>query len=151
MEFDNSVKRMRKETRVNLHASLQGMRVALVEDDQWIQNGLRMFFEFNGCDMEGYEQATTAIEALKKEKFDIVISDYWLPDMDGLALIGLAKEHQPDAVFILITAYPTPGLREEAARMGIHDFLPKPLTIPKIEKSLEGLIARPSAAVGGRH
>lgn len=136
---------------MDLHASLQGMRVALVEDDQWIQNGLRMFFQYNGCDMEGYEQATTAIEALKKEKFDIVISDYWLPDMDGLSLIGLAKEHQPDAVFILITAYPTPGLREEAARMGIHDFLPKPLTIPKIEKSLETLIARPSTAVGGRH
>ena len=127
---------------MDLQESLQGMKVALIEDDQWIQNGLRMFFQYNGCHLEGFENATLAIEAMAKEKFDIVISDYWLPDLDGLTLIARLKEHQPDALYLLITAYPTTGLQEEAARMGIHDFLPKPLTVPRIEKSLELLLAK---------
>ena len=127
---------------MDLHESLQGMKVALIEDDQWIQNGLRMFFQYNGCHLAGFENAMLAIETMAKEKFDIIISDYWLPDLDGLTLIARLKEHQPDALYVLITAYPTTGLQEEAARMGIHDFLPKPLTVPRIEKSLELLLAK---------
>ncbi len=134
---------------MELYKRLQGMKVILIEDDQWIQNGLRMFFQYNGCHLEGYGNATLAMEKLTKENFDIIISDYWLPDLDGLTLFNWVKQHQPDAICILITAYPTAGLQEEAARMGIHDFLPKPLTIPKLEKSLEMLIAKTSAAVAG--
>ena len=135
---------------MELYKRLQGMKVILIEDDQWIQNGLRMFFQYNGCHLEGYWNATLAMEALSKEKFDIIISDYWLPDLDGLTLFSRVKQLQPDAICILMTAYPTAGLQEESVRMGIHEFLAKPLTIPKLEKSLEMLIARSSAVAGGR-
>lgn len=134
---------------MRFHDSLQGMKVALIEDDQWIQNGLRMYFQYNGCHLECFENATLAISALTNDKFDIIISDYWLPDLDGLTLMSRMKSHQPDAFLLLITAYPTTGLQDEATRIGIHGFLPKPLTIPKLEKSLEALIARTSAAAGG--
>ena len=118
---------------MHLHDSLRGMKVALIEDDQWIQNGLRMYFQYNGCHLECYENATLAIGSMTKEKFDVIISDYWLPDLDGLTLMSRIKAHQPDAFLVLITAYPTTGLQEEAARIGIHVFLAKPLTIPKLE------------------
>lgn len=134
---------------MDLYKCLQGMKVILIEDDHWIQNGLRMFFQYNGCNIVGYVNATMALDALSKEKFDIIISDYWLPDLDGLTLFSRVKERQPDAILILITAYPTPGLQEEAARMGIHEFLPKPLVISRLEKALEALIARTSAVAGG--
>ncbi len=134
---------------MELYKRLQGMKVILIEDDQWIQNGLRMFFQYNGCHLEGYMNATLAMEALAKDKFDIIISDYWLPDLDGLTLIMRAREHQPDAICILTTAYPTPGLQDAAAKMGVHEFLPKPLTIPKLEKSLELLIERFSVPACG--
>jgi DNA-binding NtrC family response regulator len=61
-----------------------------------------------------------------------------------------AREHQPDALCILTTAYPTAGLQDAASRMGIHEFLPKPLTIPKLEKALELLITRLSVPACGR-
>jgi DNA-binding NtrC family response regulator len=140
----------REDRTMGLYKRLQGMKIILVEDDQWILNGLRMFFQYNGCHLKGFMNATLAMEALTNEKFDVIICDYWLPDLDGLTLFTRAREHQPDAICILTTAYPTAGLQEAAAKLGIHDFLPKPLTIPKLEKSLETLIARSSAAAGGR-
>lgn len=136
---------------MELHKRLQGMKVILIEDDQWIQNGLRMFFQYNGCHMEGYMNATLAMEALAKDKFDIIISDYWLPDLDGLTLFTRAREHQPDAICILTTAYPTSGLQDAAAKMGIHEFLAKPLTIPKLEKALELLVTRFSDPACGQN
>jgi DNA-binding NtrC family response regulator len=128
---------------MDLHESLHGMKVVLVEDDESIQSGLGMFFKYHGCRLQGFEHAAPAMEELAKEGVDIIICDYWLPDMDGLTLLRKARKLQPDAVCILITAYPTTGLREEAARMGIHDFIEKPLTIQRLEKSLELRIARP--------
>ncbi|MGE5699698.1 MAG: response regulator [Deltaproteobacteria bacterium] len=135
---------------MELHKRLQGMKVILIEDDQWIQNGLRMFFQYNGCHIEGYMNATLAMEALAKDKFDIIISDYWLPDLDGLTLFMRAREHQPDAICILTTAYPTSGLRDAAEKMGVHEFLPKPLTIPKLEMVLNMLVTRFSVPACGR-
>jgi DNA-binding NtrC family response regulator len=76
---------------------------------------------------------------------DIIISDYWLPDMDGLSLLRKAMQQQPNAVYILITAYATETIRAEAARMGVHDFIEKPLTIQRLEKSLEQRFAHRSS------
>jgi DNA-binding NtrC family response regulator len=120
------------------------MKVVLVEDDEWIQSGLRMFFDYHGCRMRGFESAGPALEELKKGNVDIIISDYWLPDMDGLSLLRKAMQQQPNAVYILITAYATETIRAEAARMGVHDFIEKPLTIQRLEKSLELRFARRS-------
>jgi hypothetical protein len=61
-----------------------------------------------------------------------------------------AREHQPDAICILTTAFPTSGLQDAAAKMGIHEFLPKPLTIPKLEKALELLVKRVSVPAYGQ-
>jgi DNA-binding NtrC family response regulator len=128
-----------------LYEKLQGMKVVLIEDDPWIQNGLRMYFQYQGCHLQGFENAALALESLAKERVDIIIIDYWLPDLDGLTLFQRLGAHQPDAIKILITAYPTAGVRSEAERIGVHDFIPKPLTIQKIETSLEALIDKPRA------
>lgn len=127
---------------MGLYERLKKMKIVLVEDDPWIQNGLRMFFRYRECDLCGFENGAVAMEALAKERADIVICDYWLPDLDGLTLLQKVRERQPDAICILITAYPSEGLREEALRLGIDDFIPKPLTIQKLETSLSALIER---------
>jgi len=125
------------------------LKIVLIEDDQWVRNALHMFFQYQGIRLQGFENATLAMEALTKERADIIISDYWLPDLDGLTLFRRVKEHQPKAITILITAYSSPGIQEEAARMGIHDFIQKPLTVQKLEKSLESLIASSSSVKEG--
>jgi len=135
--------------RMNLYERLRKMKIVLIEDDPGIRNGLRTFFRYQGCRLQDFGNATLAMEALTKEKVDIIISDYWLPDMDGLTLLQQVRTRQPEAIRILITAYPTASTREEAARTGIHDYIEKPLTVQKLEKSLESLIAKSSSGKEG--
>ena len=127
---------------MSIYEKLKNMRVVLIEDDPWIQNGLRMYFRYHGCVLDSFENGAAAVDALSKDQVDVIICDYWLPDLDGLTLLRKVRSFEPEAISILITAYPSDGLREEATRMGVRDFIPKPLTIQKLENSLETLIGK---------
>lgn len=121
---------------MDLYLKLRTMRIMLVEDDPWIRDALCLAFRNEGCHLVAFDNATEAVEAVKRDPFDIIISDYWLPDMDGLSFLKLAGNHQPEVVKIIITAYPTSQVNYEVGMMGIHDFIQKPFTIETIERSL---------------
>jgi DNA-binding NtrC family response regulator len=118
------------------------MKIMLVEDDPWIRDALCLAFRNEGCSLVAFENAVEGIEAVKEQAFDIVISDYWLPDMDGLTFLKMVGSVQPKTLKIIITAYPTSQVTYEMNLMGIHDMIQKPFTIETMEKSLERLIGQ---------
>ena len=117
----------------------------LIDDDEWIRDSLRLFFEAEGCVLSVLETAEEGIEALNEQCYDIIISDYRLPGMDGLAFLKQVKKMQPSAVKILITAYGNKGVVSEARKIGIEDFIEKPFTNKSIEESLFRLIEKGEA------
>ena len=114
----------------------------LIDDDVWIRDSLRLFFEAEGCVLSALETAEEGIEALNEQCYDIIISDYRLPGMDGLAFLKHVKKMQPRAVKILITAYGNKEVVSEARKIGIEDFIEKPFTNKSIEASLFRLIEK---------
>jgi CheY-like chemotaxis protein len=116
------------------------MKIMLVDDDEWIRDSLSLFFEAEGCNLLTLETAEEGIEAVKQQAFDIVISDYKLPGMDGLEFLRRVKEKQPNAFEILITAYANREICEEAKMVGVQDIIPKPFTSEDVETSLARII-----------
>ena len=108
----------------------------LIDDDEWIRDSLSVFFEAEGCNLLTFETAEEAMEAVKQQVYDIVISDYKLPGMDGLEFLRRVKEKQPHAFEILITAYANSEILKEAKMMGIQNFISKPFTSENVEASL---------------
>jgi len=125
---------------MDLSAELRGKKMALVENDTLLKDSLSLFFRSKGFDLDAFETAEEALEAMEKEKFGIVISDQWLPGMDGLALLARAEEIAPDSIRILITGEPHTLMVEKANRTGVDDFILKPFTTDEIEASLWRLI-----------
>jgi len=123
-----------------LFSNLKKMKVLLVDDDEWIRDSLSMFFEAEGCHLLALETAEEGIAVLKEQGYDIIITDYRLPGMDGLAFLERIQKLCPNALKILITAYRSPGVVTKANRVGIHDFIEKPFTSETIEGSLSRLI-----------
>jgi DNA-binding NtrC family response regulator len=121
---------------MNLYQELGVKNILLVEDDPWTRDSLSLFFRFEGCRLQSAASASEAITALAGDRFDMILCEHSLPDMDGLSLIKRYGDLQPGAVKFLISAYPTQPLVEEAGRYGIHDVIRKPLTIETLEKSL---------------
>jgi DNA-binding NtrC family response regulator len=79
----------------------------VVEDDQRMRELLRELFEREGYFVETASDGNRAFELLQKKAFDIIITDLKMPDVDGMAVLEKAKETQPDALVIVITAYGT--------------------------------------------
>jgi len=112
------------------------MKILLIDDDEWIRDSLSLFFEAEGCNLRAFETAEEGMEAIKQQAYDIVISDYKLPGMDGLEFLKRVKEKQPNALEVLITAYPNREILKEAKLIGVKQFIPKPFTSEDVEMSL---------------
>jgi len=125
---------------MDLFNKLKSMKTLLIDDDEWIRDSLSMFFESEGCHLTALETAEEGMEALKRLNYDIVVTDYRLPGMDGLEFLRQIQDMQPQVMKILITAYKSDDVISEAMGLGIQDFIEKPFSTKTIEESLTRLI-----------
>lgn len=80
-----------------------------------------------------------ALEAIKKDKPDLVLFDYKLPDMDGDYFLKKAKELSPATLYILITAWNDPVVLERFKKMGVLDAILKPIDLEALLKSIRAI------------
>jgi len=120
-------------------SKLKHMKTLLIDDDEFVRDSLRLMFESRGCFLLAVETAEEGIEALRAQKYDLIITDYKLPGMDGLEFCRQLQETHPHAVKILITAYGSRAVAEEAGALGVHELIEKPITSGAIEASLSKL------------
>ena len=125
---------------MELYRKLKDMKILLIDDDEWIRDSLTIFFDGEGCHLTAFETAEEAVRAIEKDRYDIVISDYKLPGMDGLEFFRFIGRSHPHAIKIVITAYGNEDVALEAKRIGINALIEKPFTTQTIEKSLSHLI-----------
>ncbi|MFB3885962.1 MAG: response regulator [Thermodesulfobacteriota bacterium] len=127
---------------MNLFEKLKNMSVLLIDDDEWIRDSLTLFFTGEGCHLLGLATAEEAMEAIKQIKYDIIISDYKLPGMNGLEFFRQTEKSIPNTMKILITGYGSGEMESDARKCGIDDFIQKPLTTHALEKSLASVLEK---------
>ncbi len=125
---------------MDLFTKLKKMRILLIDDDEWIRDSMTLFFESWGCSLLAFETAEEGLEVLKEESYNIIIADYRLPCMDGLAFFKKIRESSRHAIKILITAYGGKETVLSAKDIGVHDVIDKPFTTESIEMSLSRLL-----------
>ncbi len=104
------------------------MQKILVVDDQFSDRELaKDILETQGFAVETVSDGKEALEKLKKDKYDIVLTDLMMPEMDGLQLAKLIRENNFDTEIIMMTAYATVDTAIEALKSGVYDYLVKPL------------------------
>jgi len=82
-----------------------------------------------------------ALETIKNNKIDVVLSDLYMPEMDGIELLKRVRARDKNIIFLMITAHPTIETAVEAIKKGAYDYLTKPFHIEevrlKISRALE--------------
>ena len=127
-------------SKMELFRKLQSMKILLVDDDEWIRDSLKHFFESEGCPFAALGTAEQAIEEIRKNNYDIIFIDYRLPGISGLDFLERIQDIYPNTMKVLLTAYMTEDVINKAISMGVQDFIKKPFTSKHIEQSLHKLV-----------
>jgi ActR/RegA family two-component response regulator len=111
--------------------------ILVMEDDLSVAKGLEMVLNEGGFDVNLAGTGELALEAFKQKRFDLLVADLRLPDIDGMEVIRQIKAEKPETEVIVITGYGTTATAVEAMKLGVHDFLPKPFTEDQIKKAID--------------
>jgi len=126
---------------MNLYAKLQNLKILLIDDDEWIRDSMRLLLASEACGLVTCETAEEALDVLHGQTFDIIIADYKLPGMNGIAFFERIQAPHPAAVKILISAYLDKAVIADAVGAGVQKTIEKPFKPETIEAALIKLLA----------
>jgi DNA-binding NtrC family response regulator len=107
-------------------------RVLIVEDDRNTLLGLVEILGQEGYDVEGISSPAKALKMLEKERFDILLTDLKMAEMDGMELYERSLGVQPEMKTIVMTAYSSVKDAVEAMKRGVCEYLTKPLDLDEL-------------------
>jgi DNA-binding NtrC family response regulator len=107
-------------------------RILLVEDDDIFLRPLQRTLEVSGYDVLVVASGEEAIDLVKSEDVDLVLSDKRLPGMDGVELVRRLKAENADLAVVMMTAYGTIESAVGAVRLGAEDYLVKPFDVAEL-------------------
>jgi ActR/RegA family two-component response regulator len=126
--------RLQKNTTANFEVP---PHILVMEDDLSVAKGLEMVLSEEGYTVNLAGTGELAMEAFRQKRFDLLVADLRLPDIDGMEVIKEVKEAKPETEVIVITGYGTTATAVEAMKLGVHDFLPKPFTEDQIKSAID--------------
>ena len=118
------------------HSNLKYLKTLLIDDNEFIRNSMEIAFRQKGYPLRTAATAEEGLEKMAVENFDIVISDYRLPGINGLTFLKHAGGARPDMIKILISACGDHATVAEAYAIGVHDYLQKPFTLDTLWATL---------------
>jgi two-component system response regulator PilR (NtrC family) len=117
-------------------------RVLVVDDERSMRELLAIMLKQAGHDVTVADGGKAAIEALNNDAFDLVITDLRMREIDGLAVLRAAKEHSPQTVVLVITAFASTETAVEAMKLGAYDYLTKPFKLDEIKLTIANALER---------
>jgi len=112
-------------------------RLLLAEDDEALASLLEEYLLEAEYDVVVHHRGDTAIQAVSRSHFDLVLSDIVMPGADGLALLNYIQEHALDTLVLLMTGYSGIENALHAVEQGAYDFVSKPFQLPEIRVRLD--------------
>ena len=121
-----------------LHKEEEGQPTVLVlDDDPAIQDLFKLFLRKLGFSRVIVGTAREAVNALRKQKFDMMFLDLQLPDTDGDQVYIEAKEIDPELPVVIVTGYPDSAILDRILAKGPVTVLKKPLSIQQLARTVK--------------
>ena len=103
------------------------LQILIIDDEETIRRTLQIVLQKSGYKVHTANNALIALNKLKVETYDLVLSDVMMPDMNGLDLLSQIHKTQPDLPVVIITGQGTIRDAVSAMQAGAFDYLPKPI------------------------
>jgi len=118
------------------------IRVLVVDDEQSMRELLAIMLRQAGYDVSVAEGGEAAVNALKNDSFDLVVTDLRMRKVDGLAVLKATKEHSPRTVVLVVTAFASTETAVEAMKLGAYDYVTKPFKLDELKVTIANALER---------
>jgi len=112
-------------------------RILVVDDEKSMREFLEIMLSQEGYDVTLAESGSKACRILDKHRFDLVITDIRMKDVDGIDVLKKSRAVQPGTRVVLISAFATAETAVEAMKEGAYDYIPKPFKVKEFKAIVE--------------
>ncbi len=102
-------------------------KVLVVDDDKVLQESVKQALEFHHFIVEVADNGREAVNAVLRQKYDLVVMDVNMPEMTGIEALVEIKKHDPSIIVLILTAYSNVGDAVKAVKEGAYNYLEKPI------------------------
>lgn len=117
-------------------------KILVIDDEKPIRNTLKEILEYEDHSVETASDGFEGIEKAKETKYDIILSDIKMPQMDGLEVIEKLMGICPEVPIIMISGHGTVETAVEALKKGAYDFIEKPLELNRLLVTIRNALER---------
>lgn len=117
-------------------------RILVVDDEKIVCDMSRKCLVEEGYEVTTFVDSTAALAALEHERFDVVITDLKMKEVDGIQLLEFARQHNPETKVIMLTAFGSIESATEALRKDAFDYFTKPVRIRDLKASVRRALGR---------
>lgn len=116
-------------------------RILFVDDELPLRDVVTRLLARRGVEVTTAGDAVEAVELLREKTFDLLLTDFQMPDMDGFELLAHVRENYPDLPAIMMTGHASVQHAVQAMTGGAVDYLPKPFSVDALADRVLGQIA----------
>ncbi|WP_275271060.1 PAS domain-containing protein [Limnobacter sp. P1] len=120
---------------------LEQFRLIVVDDEKPQLEALCTLLQDAGFEVKGFPEPAQALEHLKRQSFDVLLTDLRLPGMDGIELVQRARQLDPDLSAVLMTGHGSIKTAVDAMKLGVLDYILKPFKVselmPVVNRAIE--------------
>jgi CheY-like chemotaxis protein len=116
-------------------------RILIVDDEELLRLSLQVNLEGEGFEVGVAESAETALAALRKQPYDLLLTDYLMERVDGIELMQQAKKLLPKIKVIVFSGFEDKGSSEKFRALGVDDFFCKPVDLEDLLKRIATILA----------
>lgn len=121
--------------------------ILVVDDEESVRASLAANLELEGYDVSEAADGAGALAAFGARAFDLVITDVRMPKMNGVETFRAMKRLRPGVPVVMMTAFATEGLLDEALVEGAFAVVNKPFPMRQLFRLVEGAVRRPTVLV----
>ena len=118
------------------------MKILLAEDDELIRTTVKDRLEKDSLEVDAVLNGSEAVDCLKKDRYQLVISDIRMPVLDGWGLLDFLRRYSPETDMMLMTSY---GSEEDVTRAllnGASDYILKPFDMDDLVWKVNRILKR---------
>jgi DNA-binding NtrC family response regulator len=112
-------------------------KILVVEDEPTLREGIVTAFGDRGWQVSAATDGADAISQLEGEIFDVVVTDYKMPEKDGMDVLRQCKKVNERTAVLVMTAYGTVEMAVEAMKAGAYDYVLKPFPLEELELKVD--------------